>query len=372
MNLNVLYAVGALALALGLSGCGRWLNDDKGLIVDRSDDYLDVEVRDGLAVPPDLTAERVDDPFAIPNITNPKGATFPDQAPRPVPILAKNQAESVKIQKLGDRRWLVLTEAPSVVWPKLKQFLAENAIDTVTEEALQGRITTDWFDVEEDEYRDVIRLAVAQGKVDGSASGGLERVNFSVEQGMREDTTEIHIRHQNDQLDAAIDIANAQLLSTESSILAVEEGLLRELGGYLASEVSSQSVSRVGQSLVGATKAAIDTDSTGQPVLLLNLDFDRAWASVSQALDNAEVSVTDLDRSEGVFYIEMPQAVLTGEPVKRGLFGRRRSGDLLPLQIIVVPAEDSGYQVSAVDAEAVALESDQARNVLSLIREFAI
>jgi len=274
-----------------------------------------------------------------------------------------------------ERRSLIRPQGryrPSVVWPKLKQFLAENAITTVTEEALQGRITTDWFDVEEDEYRDVIRLAVAQGKVDGSASGGRERVNFSVEQGMREDTTEIHIRHQNDLVDAAVDIADAQLLSTESSILAVEEGLLRELGGYLASEVSSQSVSRVGQSLVGATKAAIDTDSTGQPVLLLNLDFDRAWASVSQALDNAEVSVTDLDRSEGVFYIEMPQAVLTGEPAKRGLFGRRRSGDLLPLQIIVVPAEDSGYQVSAVDAQAVALESDQARNVLSLIREFAI
>jgi len=162
MNVNVFFTVGVVTLVLGLSGCGRWLNDDKGLIVDRSDDYLDAEVRDELAVPPDLTAERVDDPFAIPNIANPKGATFPDQAPRPVPILAKNQAESVKIQKLGDRRWLVLTEAPSVVWPKLKQFLAENAITTVTEEALQGRITTDWFDVEEDEYRDVIRLAVAR------------------------------------------------------------------------------------------------------------------------------------------------------------------------------------------------------------------
>ncbi len=372
VSVKVLYALGAVVLALGLSGCGRWLNDDEGFIVDRSDDYLDAEVRDGLAVPPDLNAGRVDDPFAIPSIANPKGATFPDQAPRPVPILAKNQAETVKIQKLGERRWLVLTEAPSVVWPKLKQFLAENAIDTVTEEALKGRITTDWFDVEEDEYRDVIRLAVAQGKVDGSASGGLERVNFSVEQGMREDTTEIHVRHQNDLLDEAVDIADAQLLSTESSILAVEESLLRELGGYLASEVSSQSVSRVGQSLVGATKAAIDTDSAGHPVLLLNLDFDRAWASVSQALDNAEVSVTDLDRSEGVFYVEMPEEVLTGETVKRGLFGRRRGGELLPLQIIVVAADDSGYQVSAVDAEAVALESDHARNVLSLIREFAI
>jgi len=365
-------AGGVVFLAVVLSGCSRWINDDKGFIVDRSDDYLDAEVREGLDVPADLTADRVDEPFAIPPIANPKGSTFPDRAPRPAPILAKEETEGVKIQKLGDRRWLVLTQTPSVVWPKLRQFLAENAIGVVAEEALNGRITTDWFDVEEDEYRDVIRLAVAQGKADGSARGGLERVNFSVEQGMRENTTEIHVRHQNDLLDEAVDLADAELLSTDSSILEVEEGLLRELGSYLASEVSSQSVSRVGQNLVGATKAEVDTDAAGQPILLLNLDFDRAWASVSQALDNAEVAVTDLDRTEGVFYVDVPEEILTGEPAKRGLFGRRRGGDLTPLQILVVPADERGYQVSAVDAQAVAIDPGRARKVLNLIREFAI
>lgn len=362
----------AVLISTLLTGCGRWMNDDKGFIVDRSDDYLKAEVREELEVPADLNAGRVEDPFAIPPIANPKGSTFPDKAPRPAPILARGESQGVKIQKLGDRRWLVLTQTPSVVWPKLKQFLAENAIDTVAEEALKGRITTDWFDVEEDEYRDVIRLAVAQGKADGSALGGRERVNFSVEQGMRENTTEIHVRHQNDLLGNAADIPDEQLLSTDSTIFEVEESLLRELGGYLASEVSSQSVSRVGQNLVGATKAVVDTDPSGQPVLLLNLDFDRAWASVSQALDNAEVSVTDLNRSEGVFYVELPQEILTGEPVKRGFFGLRRGGNLLPLQILVVPADAGGYQVSAVDAEAVAIEPGQAREVLNLIREYAI
>ena len=365
-------AVGVVLLATVISGCGRWMNDDKGFIVDRTDDYLDAATREELEVPADLSAGRVEEPFAIPPIANPKGSTFPDKAPRPVPILASGASQGVKIQKLGDRRWLVLGEAPSVVWPKLKQFLGENAINTVAEDALKGRITTDWFDVEEDEYRDVIRLAVAQGKVDGSASGGRERVNFSIEQGMRENTTEIHVRHQNDLLGGVVDIADNRLLSTESSILEVEEGLLRELGGYLASEVSSQSVSRVGQSLIGASKAVFDTDATGQPVLRLNLDFDRAWASVSQALDNAGVAITDLDRTERVFYIELPQEVLTGEPVKKGLFGWRRNRDLLPLQILLVPGIEGGFQVSAVDAAAVAIESSQAREVLNLIREYAI
>lgn len=375
MSLTALVMVRRLvALALFtalLAGCGRWMNDDKGLIVNRSDDYLDVSVREGLRVPGDLSDRRVQEPFSIPPIQNNSGTTYPNKAPRPTPILAGSETQGVKIQKLGDRRWLVLGETPSIVWPKLKQFLAENGVETVFEAALSGRITTGWFDVENSENRDVVRLAVSQGKKDGAVTGGRDRVNFSVEQGMRENTTEVHVRHQNDVLGSAEDLADDVLLATESAVTQVEESLLRELGGYLASEVSSQSVSRVGQDLVGATKAELGTATDGQPVLRLNLDFDRAWASVSQALDNAQVSVTDLDRSEGVFYVDLPEGLLSGEPTRRGLFGRKR-GELLAMQILVAPSDRGGYQVRAVDKDAVAIEPDRAREVLNMIREFAI
>ena len=228
--MNTRFLLIALGVLLVLSGCGRWLNDDKGLIVDRSDDYLKVDQRTELAVPSDLSNGRVQEPFAIPPVANPNGQTFPVRAPRPAPILAGSTTQGVKIQKLGDRRWLVLGEAPSVVWPKLKQFLSENGVDVVFEEALSGRITTDWFDVEEGGYRDVVRLVVAQGKKDGGASGGRERVNFSIEQGLRANTTEIHVRHQNDIIGSAEDLSDDQLLSAESSVVQVEEGVLARAG----------------------------------------------------------------------------------------------------------------------------------------------
>ncbi|MDP5052460.1 MAG: hypothetical protein NWP69_01605, partial [Congregibacter sp.] len=105
-------------------------------------------------------------------------------------------------------------------------------------------ITTSWMQVDDQDNRDVVRLVIAQGKKDSSALGGRDRVNFSVEQGMRENTTEVHVRHQNDVLGSAEDLADEKLLATESAVVVVEKGLLKELGGYLASEVSSQSVSR--------------------------------------------------------------------------------------------------------------------------------
>ena len=39
-----------VALSL-LAGCGRWVNDDKGLIVNRSDDYLDAVSYTHLTLP---------------------------------------------------------------------------------------------------------------------------------------------------------------------------------------------------------------------------------------------------------------------------------------------------------------------------------
>jgi len=334
------YFFGSLVLVSLVSGCSRWLDDDRGLIVNRSDDYLEVPLRDGLEVPDDLSAGRVTEPFSIPQIANTSGTTYPEKAPRPSPIIVG--AEN------------------------------KNGVGSDTEAALRGRIITDWVQVDGEDNRDVVRLAIAQGKKDSSTLGGRDRVNFSVEQGMRENSTEIHVRHQNDVLGSDADLSDDKLLASESAVLAVEESLLRELGGYLAAEVSSQSVSRAGQDLVGASKAELATAQDGQPILRLNLDFDRAWASVTQALDNADVAVTDLDRSEGVFYVDLPESLLSGEPEKRGFLGRKRQGALLAMQILVKPSTKGGYQVRAVDKDAAAIEPIRAREVLNLIREFAI
>ena len=59
-------AVIALLFTLqNLSGC-RWMNDDKGIFVNRDDDYIDMEERAPLMVPNDLQSTKVADQFPIP------------------------------------------------------------------------------------------------------------------------------------------------------------------------------------------------------------------------------------------------------------------------------------------------------------------
>ena len=38
-------------------------------------------------------------------------------------------------------------------------------------------------------------------------------------------------------------------------------------------------------------------------VIELDLSFDRAWSSVSKAMDAANIVLNDKNRSEGIFYV---------------------------------------------------------------------
>ena len=126
-----------MGTALLGSGCSL-LSDDRGLVVDRSKEYTTVEEHGPLKVPDGLEPAAESAAFALPEIINTNGAIFPDRAPRPQPIYADDRNKGVKIQKLGDRRWLVIGERPAIVWPKVKQFLAENGVATTFEAAVLG------------------------------------------------------------------------------------------------------------------------------------------------------------------------------------------------------------------------------------------
>lgn len=368
-------SVFGVVLGVALAGCG-WMSDDKGFIVDRTDDYLKTQERPGLEIPDDLTETTVGEPYAIPPISSEDRSTYAKRAPRPQPIYTNDSSRGVKIQKLGDRRWLVLPEPPAVAWAKIKQFLNENGIDTSFEAAREGRLTSVWLNLDGGRFRDVVRLSIQQGKADAGIFGGRERIEVAVEQGMRAETTEVHLRHDNDELSGPLpeQLTAAELGRSSSDVLEVEEALLRELGAYVASDVSSQVVSMVGRDIVGTTKAQLETGSSGHPELHLNLDFDRAWASVNQALDNAEVEVTNQDRDAGVFFIDLPEKALTGEEDSgffRGLLGGR-TGNVLSLQIRLTPRDEGGFLVRALSEDATPTAPELARDVLNLIKEYAV
>jgi len=364
----------AWMLVLLASGCS-WMSDDKGLIVDRSGEYLESVEQPPLVVPGDLYAGRIQDTSPIPKIPTPlRPEYYPDKPPRPDAIHGADSRDEVRIQRLGDRIWLAIPEDPTTIWPKMKQFLAENGVNLARELPSEGRVDSVWLEIGSESYRDVIRTSIRDAKDAAQMTGGRDRVRVRVEPGLRERTSEIHIRHENDafSLPAPDDLVN---LETSTSHLAtVEQQLLNELGAYIAARVAEQTVSMVAQDMGGGVKSFLDRDAEGDPVLRLTVDFQRAWATIGQSLARANIEIEESNQEAGIYLINVREDLQVGEPGKQSFFGRLFSfggADLRALQIRVQTAEDGTQTVSAFQADGSELDREFGQEVLVLLREYS-
>lgn len=117
-------------------------------------------------------------------------------------------------------------------------------------------------------------------------------------------------------------------------------------------------------------------DAGGTPLLQLDSDFDRAWSRVGRALQSADVRVDDLNRSLGIYYINLAEGA--EQPGERpGFFARLFGGGA---DADASDARAERYQVRLVEAAGevrVSVEqdldtlapADVARRVLTLIQD---
>ena len=364
--------IAVLVISIGLSGCA-WFNDDKGVFVNSRDDYLDARENPDLIIPEDLDRSRVQDPFPIPHVSEQVNASyFPGRAPRPDTIYAYDNRDEIRIQTLASRRWLVLPEAPSTVWPKVKQFLAENGVAVGNEMSSFGRLDTEWMTVGDEAYKDVVRLLIRDAREELNLTTGRDRLRLLVEQGLRARTSEIHVRHENDSVAIPASENVVDLTPLESHIAAVEYEMLKELGAFIAAKVSEQTVSMVAEDIPRVAKVVLDRNDQGEPVLRLHLDYERAWATLGKALDTAGVEVVESDRATGVYTIRISDDIFTGK--EPGFLGKLwpfgDSGEHL-LQINMALEDEENFVVSVQMSGSEVMDRELRQQVLVLIREYS-
>ena len=352
-------AVLAVALLPALEGC-RYLADDEGIFVNRRDDYLNAEVGAPLRIPPELTEVRILDSWPIPDVRGSDAATnYPQGPPRPE-VFVGSDVDAVKIQKLGERSWVVLPDAPEQVWPLIKQFLAENGVRTGREDAPAGVIESAWVVIADRDYDDVMRAAIRSGARAGgpdvAATPTRYRVQFRVERGIRRGSTEVHIDHE-------------RIVGTETAaaapLPAVQSELTARLADFFAHGVA-EAVSMVGRDIASASKAQVVKNANGYPSLRLNVDFERAWATVGQALERADVDVAERDRDAAIY-----RAVFTAGGkarwLKRLVSGRGRDA----VVVIHLAREGDAVVVRVQDETGAPVAVELAEHVLLTLREFA-
>lgn len=369
-----MWKLGWMLLLVVVAGCS-WITGERGFIVDRRSEYLETVENPPLVIPGELVATRVQDTAPIPAIPTPlRPEYYDDKPPRPNAIHGADSRDEVRIQRLGERRWLAIPEDPTIVWPKLKQFLAENGVPLARELPAEGRLDTDWLTVGAEPYRDVIRLAIRDAKAAAQLSGGRDRVRLRVEPGLRERTSEVHIRYENDAFSPPAPDDLVSLEAAASHLATAEQDLLNELGAYIAARVAEQTVSMVAQDIGSGAKSYLDRDPEGDPVLRLLVDYPRAWATIGQSLSRANIEVDDADETAGSYLISISPDLEVGEPERKGFlrrmfsFGRKET---MNLQIRIRSQTDGSQVVTAQAADGSALDREFGQQVLVLLREYS-
>lgn len=267
-----------------------------GVFRDRSDDYRRAELSKPLDLPPTMQSEALGDEYAVPGIAghNPLKGEF--NAPRPEP-LAKNvgQAE-VRIQSLGDSRWILLDGAPNQVWPRVRAFLDRVGLEVANINVEQGMIETQWRDVEQ-----------VQGE---------ERFRFRVEQGVQVGTSEVHI---------LVQTGSRGPWPQTTTDQTRERQVVKVLAQYLANEEAAGTVSilakRQGREL---GKIFLEGEGDQTYIRLKDLAYDRAWAALALALEKSGFEIEEAHQSVNKLWLSYYDPEKNRPGFLRRLFGAER------------------------------------------------
>ncbi|MGL6158964.1 outer membrane protein assembly factor BamC [Microbulbifer sp.] len=273
----------ALGIAsLALVGCGMFGGDD-GYFRDRGDDYQMANSLPPLQLPPGVTAKHQEELYEIPQVGGGELERGEFEVPRPQPLSTNVGLDRVKIQKLGNRRWVLVSQPPDEVWPQLHYFLRSSGLQLAMSDASSGIMETVWLTFGED-------------------PNTKDKYQLRVESGVQPDTTEVHVRHLSVPLDAPV---AGQVNWPERSTSPEREGwMIDEMSTSLAAESTGATASLVAQAIGGGSvKVQLVEPAGKEPYIAMDLAMDRARATVAHAINVGAYRLHQEDADVGLFYV---------------------------------------------------------------------
>jgi outer membrane protein assembly factor BamC len=364
-----------------LTGCGMLPSmpfiggDDKP----KKTTYIDLRPQAPLEVPADLRQVKPSQVSAIPAIGEQRNASYyPDRPPLPDAKYASDNRDEVRVQRLGSRSWLVIPESPTTAWPKMKQFFADNGIVLIDDRPDVGRLNTAWLEDTSSPARDIVRTLMQRARSEAGLESGEDRFLLRVEQGMQPQSTEVHLRHDNDELNGVVAPDLLRVQEVNSDLVAAEKALLEQIGGYVAARVAESTVSKVALQIGSQPKSDMRRNEDGIPELSFFLDRRRALASLTQSLRNAGVLINSEDSDAGRFDISIPNEVLTGKKsggilcrVTFSCGSQNETNVTLLMSEAIATDKGDAYKIFVLQDGQLMADPDKAQEILVMIREFA-
>lgn len=347
---------GLLTGALTLTACSS-LQGDKV-------DYKSATKAPSLEIPPDLTKIASETRYSVPGSSAVSASGYQVRSASELPAAASSMGD-VKVERMGNQRWLVVSRSPDQLWEPVKSFWKDSGFVLLVDERNLGIMETDWAENRAKIPQDFIRNTI--GKVLDSLYSTSERDKFRTRlERTPSGGTEIFISHRGMQEINKGSSGNTDIVwGPRPADPELETEFLRRLMIKLgATTVQAEAVVAA-----PAAKPTSRTDMVNnQPVAVLDDGFDRAWRRVGLSLDRNGFTVEDRDRSQGVYFVRYVEP--KGDEKEPGFFSRifSSSKPKAPVKYrILVKPNGSTSVVSVLNETGSPETSEVAKQIVDLL-----
>jgi outer membrane protein assembly factor BamC len=272
-------------LALILGSCG-WILEDHRY------DYLEEKQSEPIEISSEQSTRPIIDFYPIPRTEEDLvGDSY--EIPLPAQVFSSGSTNEIRMHKLGEIRWLYVETLPSSVWPLMKDFWESSNFGLSYEDPNSGIFESQELQVNSKQTK----------------------FQMKIEHGIRQASSEIFLSHLIKNTDN-----NWIRVPVEDNL---EDDVLRDALDFLSDAPSTGGTSLVALNLNLGQKAVLKQSEDGSNFIEMNLEFPRAWAAVDRALKEALITVNDLDRTNGVFFVSFTQEEEEG--FVRRLFKRNKN-----------------------------------------------
>jgi outer membrane protein assembly factor BamC len=374
ISLRSLVLAATLSSLFGCTAVGDVLGGDKI-------DYRSKgEKTAGLDVPPDLTQLTRDSRYQQTQGAAVSAASYQAAAAASAPAaaaaasapatIAPQAIGDMRIERLGNERWLSSSLTPEQLWPQLQAFWKERGFRLATDEPKAGVMETDWAENRAKLPQDFIRSSI--GKVlDGLYSTG-ERDKFRTRIERNGAGSEIYITHR-----GMIEVVTGQ--GRDSTIWQprpaepqLEGEFLSRLMLKLGAREEAVKAAAIAPGADGAPARARIVEGQAAATLQVDDGFDRAWRRVGVALDRSGFTVEDRDRTQGLYFVRYVDPANMGKE-EPGFFAKlfgldKKDGGPGKYRVSVKSAGERSV-VSVLDGQGAAENSEAGKRIAATLLE---
>ena len=317
-----------IVLVFLLSSCAS-LTGPEGAFPDTKYDFLDEELSEDVVTTDDLKLRGEEDHYPIDVAAQ---DTIFQEVPKPRQIFSAGGASEVQLRRLGELLWIYVETLPSTTWPITRSYWETSEFQLLDANPETGEMLID-FD---------------------------EEINFkiTIEHGIKESSSEIFLSGVQKDEGASVELDQDEI-----------QPYLEDIVSYIADSVGTFSgTSLAAQSLNDRKKSRIFSENE-RTVIELDLNFERAWSTVSRAINASQIISNDRNRDEGIFYVSLSAQEESDESRFNPFsFLRRNPSEQIADPEYIILVSRSGSK-TLIRAEAMTGNIQDAEDLLSILNE---